>query len=166
MGTAKSSTLRTRGNGSSNGKGNGKNANARSRAKPEPEVEQEEDQEVETAGADEDEEVEDLGTIGEEEEEGGAAEEADGVVAAADAEEPPPEQPTTERTKRGRKPGTRNKTKGTSADDGVKDLFAELCDAGFTIKRIAASHGKTPEQILSAVGTIVQTAADLEVPTT
>jgi len=96
-------------------------------------------------------------------------EEEDGVVLAAEDAEPEPEPEAAPEapapSRRGRPKGTRTrKAAPAAAEPTIEDLYSALCQAGFTIKRLAAAHGKTPEQVLNAVGHILSATAELEEP--
>jgi len=109
------------------------------------------------------EEVEELAPIGGNEDDGEPLD-------ASQAEEGEPVDPEPEPAaaapagRRGRPKGSRKpKAEAAPAEaPAPRDLFAELCEAGFTIKRLAASHGCSTEQILTAVGQIVGAVTDVE----
>jgi hypothetical protein len=111
--------------------------------KPKPEVEEDDDVVVETSEDDD---------------------EDPGVFSAAEAEpeaEAEPARDVAPQTRRGRPKGSRKPKAAPEASDD-EDLFSALCATGFTIKRLAASHGKTPGQILNAIEQIVQASTNLE----
>jgi|WetSurMetagenome_2_1015567.scaffolds.fasta_scaffold198884_2 hypothetical protein len=148
------------------GKPNGKPKQLQ--AEPEPEVVEQEDEELDEVDEEQEQEWDDeeLPPEASDEELPPAEEDVEPLAASEAEEEPAPveaapieEQPR----RRGRKPGTSNKTKpqaAATADGG--GLLQELCSTAFAIKRLAGAHGKKPAQLLQAVGNILITEDQLE----
>ena len=83
---------------------------------------------------------------------------------AASEAEPDPE-PEEAPKRRGRKPGSTNAKKpiaAATATNGGGDLMTSLSNEAFAIKQLATAHGKSPKQVLAAVGTILEVAETLE----
>ena len=86
---------------------------------------------------------------------------------ASDAEVLPPTDPepvAEERKGRGRPRGSKRVKEPEPEPAQPGDLFTSLYNASFIIKNLAVEFGRTPEQVLAAIGQIVGAAADLENP--